>query len=68
MKHAHRKENDHRKNMDTEKPTTEKIHIQRVCYISSRNLPMLKGAYKSYVEVRNKIYQKNLLLLYEEIQ
>jgi hypothetical protein len=29
---------------------------------------MLKGAYKSYFEVRNRIFQTKFLLLYEEIQ
>jgi hypothetical protein len=36
--------------------------------LSSRNLPMLKGAYKSYVEVRKKKFKYFFLLLYEEIQ
>jgi hypothetical protein len=39
-------------------------HTYTTCLVhtlSSRNLPMLKGAYKSYVEVKNKIFQNCLL-------
>jgi hypothetical protein len=43
--------------------TTYLVHT-----LSSVSLLMLKGAYKSYVEVRNEISNKKNLLLYDEIQ
>jgi hypothetical protein len=45
------------------------FNIQRVGYtLSSRNLPIFKGAYKSHnIEVRNYKFKKKLLL-YKEIK
>jgi hypothetical protein len=43
-------------------------NIQRVHTLSSRNLPMLKGAYKWYVEVRiQKFQKKNLYFVWRNL-